>query len=119
MRAAPPAAYEDGGPPPGFVGSAGLGGSPVPDPGAGELVGVGTGLDDDAVVVVAPDRGVQLDLRPLWHDQGLAPNCPGKYLSDAKTREHHPAMDPGASQSREQLTSRLVHKATRPEPRIR
>ncbi|MEU5109174.1 hypothetical protein AB0H07_44195, partial [Streptomyces sp. NPDC021354] len=30
-----------------------------------------------------------------------------------KTREHHPTVDRGASQTREQLTSRLVNRATR------
>ncbi|MCX5340240.1 phosphoadenosine phosphosulfate reductase [Streptomyces atratus] len=41
---------------------------------------------------------------------------PGKYPSDVKTREHHPSVVRGVSQTREQLTSRLVIKATRSIP---
>jgi hypothetical protein len=65
--------------------------------------------------VITPDRRVQLDLGHLRHDQDLSPGasrcCPGKYRSAAKTREHHPTVDLGASQTREQLTSLLVNKA--------
>ncbi len=69
-----------------------------------------------AAAVVTPDRGVQLNLRHLRHDQGLSPGaprcCPGKYPGAVKTREHHPTVDRGASQTREQLPSRLVNRAT-------
>ncbi len=66
--------------------------------------------------VITPDRRVQLDLGHLRHDQDLSPGasrcCPGKYPSAVETREHHPTVDPGASQTREQLTALLVNKAT-------
>ncbi|MCT2546293.1 SIR2 family protein, partial [Streptomyces atratus] len=37
--------------------------------------------------------------------------CPGKYPSAVKTREHHPTVNLGASQTREQPTALLVNKA--------
>jgi hypothetical protein len=39
-------------------------------------------------------------------------HCPGKYPGAVKTHEHHLAVVLGASRTREQLTSRLVIKAT-------
>ncbi|MET9372237.1 hypothetical protein ABZY00_30950 [Streptomyces griseoflavus] len=52
------------------------------------------------------------------HDQDLSPGtprcCPGTYLGADKTREHHPTVDLGASQTRVQPPSRLVNIASRP-----
>ena len=63
--------------------------------------------------VVPTDRRVQLDLR---HDQDLSPGtprcCPDKPPTAFKTREHHPTVETGASQTRVQPPSRLVNKAT-------
>lgn len=66
----------------------------------------------------APRVGrVRLDVRHLQYSQAASPGtrrcCPGKYPADVKTRGHHPTVDLGASQTEEQLTSRLVNKAKR------
>ncbi len=66
-----------------------------------------------AGTVITPNRRVQLDLGHLRQDLSPgAPRCwPGKYPSSVKTREQHPTVDLGASQTREQLTALLVNKA--------
>ena len=61
--------------------------------------------------VIPTDRRVQLGLRHLRQDQDLSPAtprcCPGKPPTAFKTREHHPTVETGASQTRVQPPSRL------------